>query len=1193
MATSDELLSKFGSYGQISYTKDRAEKRWKFEKSRAPCAEEFVDATSYRKDECSFLKFPLLSVALNGDASRHFEHKPGFGNFGNVSVQQQQQQQQQNTDPKYWVQLYVQNLLDAKIRHVPYSMIVEILIYTQCLKGFGRNVASMLDIGERTLTTRKEGRNLRDWFTNRAQMKARLNLPLFYSISLDCVVAVQTIHRAGFIHNDIKPDNILVRRKDGDVADHVLKIRLIDFTNSMLINRCQKRKKDDTSPIFQSPETMAFMGIDEKSDVWRLGASLFEYWSHGVRLCSPYYFALKMLHSVLDTCDDHSYKDLANVAEKMMQSGANKSQEEAEKDETAKEKSLKKEEDEGDEQVDALRKRVLKTKTLQTTNRNAKDKEDTKRPSSPTDGSASSTKNKKKRLRRRTAIIASPPYNESALEEWATALRELFVQKTKNGEPSLSSSLSSSSSDQALHSPMDLRLLVFYEICRLHYHYLPMLLYTYIPDLKARHFLACMLEPLPERRSSMSDLETQLRAILSQIQDAKNKNKGVLPSGTMHFEQASHAELYRRQNQCSRLADRTLPMWLQGNVPGSVVNAGDLEQVLKSKLSQLPSLHFALEIFERDEMRSAAEIYQNPVLLPPVDQNLTPESLFKSREYAQAASPANPFQKDETFQPINRSRWQQNAIQIWVVLTFFASLMWYALVMPLVYGFRRARGFYTNTKSALTIPNDSVAFVRSKFKHEMAQVRDAKTLKSFQYASKFLELCSRFRLTKRDDTTIVQVVPFALLCRLYASICENQPSVANSTSNILLSQPLEVAHTSISQYAEYHRNDVFVSGATTSRQKNDGRRHQKARSSRAAASKMWNIPWMAHFSPLKFSRLSSEHQKRVAIPLYLMDEMTSHTVRVKNLYAVAYPSGAIHNFWTAAHEELYDGLFPPLTSQIAHYLCVDLNYAECETRPKMESAHVLGVLSGYYTTIHFPKSKRPAPKRKTVAYPGGGGGVANGSYLSSDFGKFHSSTRTSPYSNSNPQDTVQNYMSLGSPSSSDSSFRSEGGDELEPASISTSSGASPSSSPNARSYSNASYSKKYPMGDFGLSYFFLFVMYQAALVLHISNLLDSRPWKIDSWVVALFGESLQKLATGMAHAPSAFRRQVHRQRRNDEEENGHEDDEKEDEDSAGAAERASDFIQRSILWCLFDVQQWFLASAFESRMKQSAEQGKN
>jgi len=81
----------------------------------------------------------------------------------------------------------------------------------------------------------------------------------------------------------------------------------------------------------------------------------------------------------------------------------------------------------------------------------------------------------------------------------------------------------------------------------------------------------------------------------------------------------------------------------------------------------------------------------------------------------------------------------------------------------------------------------------------------------------------------------------------------------------------------------------------------------------------------------------------------------------------------------------------------------------------------------------------------------------------------------------------------------------------------------------------------------------------------------------------------------MAHVPSAFRRQVHRRRRNDEEENGHEDDEKEDdeEDGTGAAERASDFIQRSILWCLFDIQQWFLASAFESRMKQSAEQGKS
>lgn len=84
------------------------------------------------------------------------------------------------------------------------------------------------------------------------------------------VNAVQNVHNSGFVHADIKPENILVT----EALDPVL----IDFDNSVAIN---SKHAIVGSPIFLPPENQLAIQenrevlYDEKTDVFALGAILY------------------------------------------------------------------------------------------------------------------------------------------------------------------------------------------------------------------------------------------------------------------------------------------------------------------------------------------------------------------------------------------------------------------------------------------------------------------------------------------------------------------------------------------------------------------------------------------------------------------------------------------------------------------------------------------------------------------------------------------------------------------------------------------------------------------------------------------------------------------------------------------------------------------------------------------------------
>lgn len=75
--------------------------------------------------------------------------------------------------------------------------------------------------------------------------------------------AVAYIHRCGMVHNDIKPQNILVTRADNDV-------RLIDFGLANDDAHYLARTLGCT-PAYASPELLAQQEVDARSDIYSLG----------------------------------------------------------------------------------------------------------------------------------------------------------------------------------------------------------------------------------------------------------------------------------------------------------------------------------------------------------------------------------------------------------------------------------------------------------------------------------------------------------------------------------------------------------------------------------------------------------------------------------------------------------------------------------------------------------------------------------------------------------------------------------------------------------------------------------------------------------------------------------------------------------------------------------------------------------
>ena len=100
--------------------------------------------------------------------------------------------------------------------------------------------------------------------------------PLLESQTLDVAIevadAVAAVHAAGYVHRDIKADNVMLAR-DGER----LVLKLIDFGIACRIDEAADHVEEMAgTPRTMAPEQVARDPIDERTDVWGLGVLVYE-----------------------------------------------------------------------------------------------------------------------------------------------------------------------------------------------------------------------------------------------------------------------------------------------------------------------------------------------------------------------------------------------------------------------------------------------------------------------------------------------------------------------------------------------------------------------------------------------------------------------------------------------------------------------------------------------------------------------------------------------------------------------------------------------------------------------------------------------------------------------------------------------------------------------------------------------------
>lgn len=148
------------------------------------------------------------------------------------------------------------------------------------------NVVEVIDFAE---TAGIPGRRVAAWYLAmeyldgeelRAVLKRDIYLPLPRVIRVvsQLAEALDSAHARGFVHRDIKPDNVfLVRSGEGDV------VKLLDF-GSVKFTRGQDRGNKLTvmgttigSPFYMSPEQAhGSADLDHRADVWAVGVIVYE-----------------------------------------------------------------------------------------------------------------------------------------------------------------------------------------------------------------------------------------------------------------------------------------------------------------------------------------------------------------------------------------------------------------------------------------------------------------------------------------------------------------------------------------------------------------------------------------------------------------------------------------------------------------------------------------------------------------------------------------------------------------------------------------------------------------------------------------------------------------------------------------------------------------------------------------------------
>jgi serine/threonine-protein kinase len=136
------------------------------------------------------------------------------------------------------------------------------------------NIVQVYSIGEQDgihymALEHVDGRNLKDYLSR----KGPPDLPVCISIMRQIAAALQRASELGFVHRDVKPENILVARKG--------EVKVADFG----LTRCLSGDQQPLSltqsgiamgtPLYMSPEQVQGYPVDPRSDIYSFGVSCF------------------------------------------------------------------------------------------------------------------------------------------------------------------------------------------------------------------------------------------------------------------------------------------------------------------------------------------------------------------------------------------------------------------------------------------------------------------------------------------------------------------------------------------------------------------------------------------------------------------------------------------------------------------------------------------------------------------------------------------------------------------------------------------------------------------------------------------------------------------------------------------------------------------------------------------------------
>jgi serine/threonine-protein kinase len=141
------------------------------------------------------------------------------------------------------------------------------------------HVARVLDVGQLDngspfiVMEYLEGENLADLLDR----QGALDVEQAASFLMQCCLALAEVHVAEMVHRDLKPGNIFITR----LPDGSPSVKILDFGISKDMGAARERAATTSpqvlgSPFYMSPEQMRAEVVDERSDIWGLGAILFE-----------------------------------------------------------------------------------------------------------------------------------------------------------------------------------------------------------------------------------------------------------------------------------------------------------------------------------------------------------------------------------------------------------------------------------------------------------------------------------------------------------------------------------------------------------------------------------------------------------------------------------------------------------------------------------------------------------------------------------------------------------------------------------------------------------------------------------------------------------------------------------------------------------------------------------------------------